>query len=73
MLSISPKKYQEMKEKYTYTYLLDRCIDFGEEILHLRNLRDLDKECIQALLGITEVDTSLGPYEKSLVDQTLNQ
>jgi len=89
MLFISVKKYKELnaelekandllysewKEKYTVPYLVDRAIDSMQEVLRLRLLRTIDKQCIEALLKIIHEDGSaLSPFEKSLVDQTLNQ
>lgn len=69
MIFISGKKYQELKDRAEAAEEFGRRIT--NEYVHMQLLRDIDKECIRALLDVIQVE--LGPFEKSLVDQTLNQ
>lgn len=69
MIFMSGKKYQELKDQLEGA---NSCVKIREaQMGKLELLRIIDKECIRALLDLIQVE--LGPFEKSLVDQTLNQ
>lgn len=76
MLFVSGKKYQEMvQRKDDEMVQLHECHKvLWEDVGDLMRLRTLDKQCIQALLDLlTRQGITPGVFEKSLVDQTLNQ
>lgn len=76
MLFVSGKKYNEMIERKDgeITRLFKSIRALCKDVSDLLRLRTLDKQCIQALLDLlTRQGITPGVFEKSLVDQTLNQ
>lgn len=76
MLFVSGKKYNEMIERKDdeMTRLFKSHQALWKDVSDLLRLRTLDKQCIQALLDVVQAGGyTLETFEKSLIDQTLNQ